>query len=104
MIHEDCTDGAPPAKQVWIMIYVKGSQAQLYSAIHDQYFSEMADRSLPDFQQFEVENVVDGPFDTGNYYMLSFLYLLNRTFSFLNFFSASRAIRHSPNKLYFLTF
>lgn len=83
MIHEDCTDGAPPAKQVWIMIYVKGSQAQLYSAIHDQYFSEMADRSLPDFQQFEVENVVDGPFDSGNYYMLSFLYLLNRTFSFL---------------------
>ena len=50
----------------------------------DQYFSEMADRSLPDFQQFKVENIVDGPFDTGNYYMLSFLYLLNRTFSFLN--------------------
>lgn len=68
------TDGTPPAKQVPIMIHVKGGQAQLYSATHDQYFSEMADRSLPDFQQFEVENIVDGAFDTGNYYMLSFLY------------------------------
>ena len=44
----------------------------------------MTDRSLPDFQQFKVENIVDGLFDTGNYYMLSFLYLLNRTFSFLD--------------------
>lgn len=78
------TDGTPPAKQVPIMIHVKGSQAQLHSATHDQYFSEMADRSLPDFQQFKVENIVDGPFDTGNYYMLSFLYLLNRTFFIFN--------------------
>ena len=78
------TDGTPPAKQVPIIIHVKGSQAQLYSATHDQYFSEMADRSLPDFQQFKVENIVDGPFDTGNYYMLSFLYLLNRIFFIFN--------------------
>ena len=60
----------------------------------DQYFSEMADRSLPDFQQFKVENIVDGPFDTGNYYMLSFLYLLNKTFSFLNIV---HIIKHSTS-------
>ena len=41
MIHEDCTDGAPPAKQVRIIIYVKGSQAQLYSAT-DQIRSDQS--------------------------------------------------------------
>lgn len=38
MIHEDCTDGALPAEQVWIMIHVKDSQAQIQSATHYQYF------------------------------------------------------------------
>lgn len=41
----------------------------------------MADRSLPDFQQFDVvENIVDGPFDIGKYYFSLFTFIKQNVF------------------------